>query len=101
MTSEATVASARLDPGDVRNIRQNSTWNALQQAATLASGSVFGVVLIWFLPLREFGVYSYAIALCTVGFSVTTAGLNGLGIKYIVAEGEHGGRSVGGILLIR
>jgi O-antigen/teichoic acid export membrane protein len=101
MTAEATVGSARLDPGDVRNIRQNSTWNAVQQAATLASGSVFGVVLIWFLPLREFGVYSYAIALCTVGFSVTTAGLNGLGIKYIVAEGDHGGRSVGGILLIR
>jgi len=105
MTSEATVGtapgSARLDSRDVRNIRQNSMWNLLQQTVTLASGSVFGVVLIWVLPLREFGVYSYAMALCTVGFSVMTAGLNGLGIKYIVGEGAHGGRSVGTILLIR
>jgi O-antigen/teichoic acid export membrane protein len=105
MTHRATVAapvgSARLHPEDVRNIRQNSMWNVLQQAATLAGGSIFGVVLVWVLPLREFGVYSYAIALCTVGFAVTTAGLNGLGIKYIVAEGKQGGRSVGAILFIR
>jgi O-antigen/teichoic acid export membrane protein len=100
-TVGTTVGSARLQPEDVRNIRQNSIWNALQQTATLASGSIFGVVLVGVLPLREFGVYSYAIALCTVGFAVTTAGLNGLGIKYIVAEGKRGGRSVGTILLIR
>lgn len=105
MTREATVdsrvASSRLDPDDRRSIRQNSVWNALQQVSNLASGSLFAVVLAWVLPLREYGVYSYAIALCAVGFAVTTAGLNGLGIKYIVAEGLRGSRSVAAILLIR
>jgi O-antigen/teichoic acid export membrane protein len=105
MTSERTVdspdASARLDAEDSRSIRQNSAWNALQQVSNLASGSVFAIVLAWVLPLREYGVYSYALALCTVGFAVTTAGLNGLGIKYIVAEGMRGSRSVAAILIIR
>ena len=105
MTPETTVASpapsGRLDPDDSRSIRQNSIWNALQQVSNLASGSVFAIVLAWVLPLRDYGVYSYALALCTVGFAVTTAGLNGLGIKYIVAEGMRGTRSVAAILLIR
>jgi O-antigen/teichoic acid export membrane protein len=105
MTPETTVASpaesGRLGPDDGRSIRQNSIWNALQQVSNLASGSVFAIVLAWVLPLRDYGVYSYALALCTVGFAVTTAGLNGLGIKYIVAEGMRGSRSVAAILLIR
>src|SRR5882672_6289747 len=105
MTPETTAAapaeSNRLDPDDSRSIRQNSIWNALQQVSNLASGSVFAIVLAWVLPLRDYGVYSYALALCTVGFAVTTAGLNGLGIKYIVAEGMRGTRSVAAILLIR
>jgi len=105
MTPERTVDSpvelGRLDPDDSRSIRQNSVWNALQQVSNLASGSVFAIVLAWVLPLREYGVYSYALALCTVGFAVTTAGLNGLGIKYIVAEGMRRSRSVAAILLIR
>lgn len=105
MTNEATVdprvESSRLDPDDSRSIRQNSAWNALQQVSNLASGSVFAIVLAWVLPLRDYGVYSYALALCTVGFAVTTAGLNGLGIKYIVAEGMRSSRSVAAILLIR
>ena len=100
-TVDSPVESGRLDPDDSRSIRQNSFWNALQQVSNLASGSVFAIVLAWVLPLRDYGVYSYALALCTVGFAVTTAGLNGLGIKYIVAEGVRGTRSVAAILLIR
>src|SRR3954447_1381465 len=105
MTPDTTIAAAaeadRLDPDDSRSIRQNSIWNALQQVSNLASGSVFAILLAWVLPLRDYGVYSYALALCTVRFAVTTAGLNGLGIKYIVAEGMRGTRSVAAILLIR
>jgi O-antigen/teichoic acid export membrane protein len=100
-TATAAAESERLDPDDSRSIRQNSIWNALQQVSNLASGSVFAIVLAWVLPLRDYGVYSYALALCSVGFAVTTAGLNGLGIKYIVAEGMRGARSVAAILLIR
>lgn len=100
-TADSPVESDRVHPDDGRDIRQNSIWNALQQMATLASGSVFGVVLVWVLPLREYGVYSYALALCAVGFAVMTAGLNGLGIKFIVADGVRAGRSVAAILLIR
>lgn len=100
-TAEAPADSDRLDPDDRRSIRQNSIWNALQQVANLASGSVFAIVLAWVLPLDEYGVYSYAITLSTVGLAVTTAGLNGLGIKYIYAEGRRGSRSVAAILLIR
>jgi O-antigen/teichoic acid export membrane protein len=100
-TVDPPVESGQLDPDDSRSIRQNSVWNALQQVSNLASGSVFAIVLAWVLPLRDYGVYSYALALCTVGFAVTTAGLNGLGIKYIVAEGMGGTRSVAAILLIR
>lgn len=105
MKSEAGVAAPvqpqRIDADDRRSIRQNSIWNALQQVTNLASGSVFAIVLAWVLPLREYGVYSYAIALSSLGLAVTTAGLNGLGIKYIVAEGMRGNRSVAAILLIR
>ena len=100
-TATAAAESDQLDADDSRSIRQNSIWNALQQVSNLASGSVFAIVLAWVLPLRDYGVYSYALALCTVGFAVTTAGLNGLGIKYIVAEGMRGARSVAAILLIR
>lgn len=89
------------DPHGRKSVRQNSIWNALQQVANTASGSVFAIVLAWVLPLDEYGVYSYAIALCTVGLSVTTAGLSALGIKYIVAEGLGANRSVAAILLIR
>jgi O-antigen/teichoic acid export membrane protein len=100
-TADLPIETDRLNPDDSRSIRQNSVWNALQQVSNLASGSVFAIVLAWVLPLREYGVYSYALALCTVGFAVTTAGLNGLGIKYIVGEGMRGTRSVAAILLIR
>jgi len=100
-TLDASAESTRLNPDDRRRIRQNSLWNALQQVANLASGSVFAIALAWVLPLRDYGVYSYALALSSVGLAVTTAGLSGLGIKYIVAEGMRGSRSVAAILLIR
>ena len=104
MTSEVAADPAvgpSAEPHSRRTVRRNSAWNALQQIVNLASGSLFSIVLAWVLPLREYGVYSYAMALCMVGLSLTTAGLSGLGIKYIVAEGARGTRSVAAILLIR
>jgi O-antigen/teichoic acid export membrane protein len=105
VTYEATVESAAVaaayDPDDLRNIRQNSFWNALQQIVSMVGGSVFAVVLAWVLPLREYGVYSYATALCYVGIAITGPGLGGLGIKYIVAQGVRRASSVATILLVR
>lgn len=95
------ASSSTVDPDDRRSIRRNSFWNALQQVANLASGSVFSIVLVLVLPLHQYGVYSYAIALSSVGLAITTAGLNGLGVKYIVTDGANGGKSVAAILIIR
>lgn len=99
--TDSTAEREREDPHDRRTVRQNSVWNALQQVANLASGSVFAIVLAWVLPLDQYGVYSYAVTLSTVGLAVTTAGLSALGIKYICAEGAKGTKSVAAILLIR
>lgn len=106
MTSRRSSADSLADPtqlpaGDAGAIRRNSLWNACQQVANLANGSLFSIALAWVLPLDEYGVYSYAISLLTLGVAVTTAGLNGLGIKYCAAAGDRGGRVVATILLIR
>jgi O-antigen/teichoic acid export membrane protein len=104
MKHRAAPAHARKKHGDYddkRRIRGNSLWNALQQVANLASGSIFSIALAVVLPLHEYGVYSYAITLTSVGLAITTAGLSGLGVKYIFAEGGASGKSVAAILIIR
>jgi O-antigen/teichoic acid export membrane protein len=92
----------RLKPSDdTRAVISNGTWSAFQQTLTMAANSGIALLLVLVLPVSQYGVYSYAVALCAIGVSIMTGGLGGLAVKMLVHDRENGGRVVRSLLLIR
>jgi O-antigen/teichoic acid export membrane protein len=82
-------------------VRANSAWNAVQQTANQLSSAVVGVLLVLALPVKEYGVYSYAASLVAIGVSVIAAGLNGLGVKAFVNAPDEAGETLTTLLAVR
>lgn len=82
-------------------VRSNAAWNALQQISALAGGTAFSLVLAGFLPIEEYGRFSYALAMCSVGTALTSAGLQGLGVRYVLDDEANAGRTLVSLLVVR
>lgn len=92
----------RLKPtAEARSVISNGSWAAAQQTLAMAANSVIALLLVLVLPVTEYGVYSYAVALCAIGMSIMTGGLSGLAVKRLVHDPDRNGEIVTGLLLIR
>ncbi|WIG16368.1 flippase [Kocuria rosea] len=72
-----------------------------QQAIATAGNSAITLLLIAAVSVTEYGLYSYAIALSSIGMSVMTAGLSGLAVKQLVANRHQTALIVSTLLLAR
>lgn len=61
--------------------RTNGLWAVGQQLVTLALTGVFSIVLVRFVSVAEFGVYSYATSVASLGAAIMAGGLQGLAIR--------------------
>ncbi len=89
---------------DVRAAASNGSWSAVQQAATMASNSIIGLLLVLVLPVGEFGAYTYATALAAFGMAVMSGGLANLGVKMVLEHDRGSGAersTVTGLLIAR
>jgi O-antigen/teichoic acid export membrane protein len=83
------------------SVASNGTWATLQQTANVGAQALLSFLLVIVLPTEDFGVYSYAIVMASLGINFMTAGLSGLAIKVLVNAGDGAARLVTSILLIR
>ncbi|SOD71567.1 O-antigen/teichoic acid export membrane protein [Jatrophihabitans sp. GAS493] len=99
--SQLTATRQRPQPSAASRIRTNSLWNAVQQTASLAATSAVSFLLVLVLPVREYGIYSYAVSLSMIGVAIMTAGLSGLAVKAFVNDKQRTAATMSAILLIR
>ncbi|WP_168929340.1 flippase [Nocardioides sp. GY 10113] len=59
------------------------------------------LILVLVLPVEEFGAYSYAITLASLGITIMGAGLWGIAVKALVIHPESSARLVSSLMLIR
>ena len=87
--------------GDTRRSMGNGIWNAGQQGLTLALNAVIGILLVVAVPVEEYGIYSYAVALASIGVAVMSAGLTGLAVRELVHDREANASIVASLTVIR
>lgn len=78
----------------------NGMWASLQQLTNLAFVGLFSVILARSVSVEEFGMYSYAMSLASLGIAIGLAGLSGLAMKRY-AETEWPGGVTSAIILVR
>jgi O-antigen/teichoic acid export membrane protein len=61
--------------------RQNGLWAVGQQLASVALSGVFSIVLVRFISVDDFGIYSYATSVAALGAAIMVGGLQGLAIR--------------------
>lgn len=69
-----------------RRTLTSALWATAQQAITLGATAASGIILARVLSVSDFGVFSYATSLATMGTVVVTAGLSTLAVKMLVDE---------------
>jgi O-antigen/teichoic acid export membrane protein len=84
-----------------RRVLGNGFWGAGQQAVAVGLNSVIGVVLVVFVSVNDYGIYSYAVALASLGNTIMTAGLNSLAVKDLVNNREANASIVAGLMVVR
>jgi O-antigen/teichoic acid export membrane protein len=72
-----------------------------QQASTLALTGIFSVVLVRFISVAEFGIYSYAVTLASLGVAVMASGLQGLAIREFRTRAESASVILASLFFIR
>ena len=87
--------------GDSRRALGNGFWNAGQQTLSLGLNAVVGILLVVAVPVDEYGIYSYAVALSSIGVAVMSAGLSGLAVRELVHDREHNAAIVAALTVIR
>ena len=87
--------------GDARRSLGNGFWNAGQQSLSLALNAVIGILLVTAVPVSEYGIYSYAVALSSIGVAVMSAGLSGLAVRELVNERGSNAAIVASLTVIR
>lgn len=84
-----------------RSILHNGMWASVQQAASMAANSVIAILLITVLPVEEYGVYSYALALTAFGMAVMNGGISSLAVRDFVTRPQDAGAIAAAVLVIR
>lgn len=90
-----------IDRKQRRRALRSALWAAGQQAILLGSTAVFGIVLARALPVAEFGAYSYATTLATMGMAIVGGGLGGLAIKEFLDRPGDQRRTMAALIAIR
>lgn len=83
------------------SILNNGIWGSLQQFASVGSQALVSFLLIAVMSVEDFGVYSYALVLASIGINFMTAGLSGLAIKILADDPAQSARTVSSLLLVR
>ena len=81
--------------------RANGLWNVAQQASSTLSNSLITILMVTALPVSSFGIYSYATSVTSIGLTVMTAGISGLGVKAYVNRSEETALITNALVLIR
>jgi O-antigen/teichoic acid export membrane protein len=84
-----------------RSIFSNGMWATVQQSASMAGNSVIAIILITVLPVDQFGVYSYALALCAFGMAIMNGGVSSLAIREFVSRPDEAGLIVSTVTVVR
>jgi O-antigen/teichoic acid export membrane protein len=87
--------------GDARRSLGNGFWNAGQQALSLGLNAVIGILLVVAVPVSEYGIYSYAVALSSIGVAVMSAGLSGLAVRELVNDRGANSAIIASLTVIR
>lgn len=95
------MSPSRLDRLRSDSIRSNGIWNVVQQATSLVTNSVFAFLLLKFLTVEDYGVYSYALALSAAGMAIMNGGLSNLAVKEILSDERNASRVVAGVWFAR
>ncbi|ROP57733.1 MULTISPECIES: flippase [unclassified Rathayibacter] len=79
----------------------SAAWATIQQFVTLGSTALSGIILARLLSVSDFGIFSYATSLASMGMVVVTAGLSGLALKLLVSERSNERALMTGLILTR
>jgi O-antigen/teichoic acid export membrane protein len=91
----------RMPSSGSRGLLSNGLWNAGQQGLTLALNALFVLLLIRYVPVDLYGVYSYALALCAIGNAIMSAGLTSTSVKALTEDRPGNASIVTGLLVLR
>lgn len=79
----------------------SGAWATVQQFIALGSTALSGIILARTLSVADFGVFSYATSLASMGTTVVTAGLSALAIKVLVDDVSSQRRTMTALIVIR
>lgn len=86
---------------EARAATSSGVWTAGSQAATMIVNAVLSILLARVLGATELGLYTYAIALASIGQTVMTGGLNGLAVRVLSSERAANATTLTALILIR
>ena len=81
--------------------RSNGVWAVAQQVSTLALTGLFSIVLVRFVSVAEFGLYSYAVSFASLGVAIMVSGLQGLAIREFRTRPEASTAILASLFFIR
>jgi len=81
--------------------RSNGIWAVAQQVSTLALTGLFSIVLVRFVSVAEFGLYSYAVSFASLGVAIMVSGLQGLAIREFRTRPEASSAILASLFFIR
>ncbi|MFT4122947.1 MAG: flippase [Microbacteriaceae bacterium] len=87
--------------GRRKSAMNNGLWSVAQQGITTGANSLLAFLLILVLPVSQFGVYSYAITLVSIGTTVASGGLSTLAVRFLHDEPHRGGHVVAVLLITK
>ncbi len=93
--------SESAEPFSRRRSVKSGLWATVQQFVTLGSTAITGIILARVLSVADFGVFSFATNLASMGTAILTAGLAGLAIKVFVDQPKTADRTMTALILIR
>ncbi|AOY70088.1 flippase [Arthrobacter sp. ZXY-2] len=79
----------------------NGSWDAGQQLVTTLANAVVTFLLVTVVSVSDYGMFSYAVALSSLGTAVMSAGLSGLAVKKLVEDRAANAAIISSLLLAR
>lgn len=88
-------------PYSRRRSLSSAVWATAQQLVAVGSTAISGIILARVVPVADFGVFSYATSMASIGTTILTVGLAGLALKALVDDPARSGRTMTALSLIR
>jgi O-antigen/teichoic acid export membrane protein len=84
-----------------RKVLSSAIWATGQQVVLLGANAVMGILLARTLSVEEFGIFSYAVSLASIGTAIVAGGLSGLAIKALLDDPDRQPRTMSSLIMIR